>query len=83
MLKFGETAGPFGDSCKLVKFLGLSFLEGTALFEIVIIWVSGISVSVHQGFHRDDGTRTAQGVFVLDGDARPFMKPRTAAQLGL
>ena len=46
LFEFGETAGSFGNSCEPVKFFGLLFLDGAALFEIVIILVSGISVSV-------------------------------------
>ena len=65
-------ARPFGDSHQSVQFLSLSFLDGTALFKIVIIWVSGISVRVRQSFHRDDGLRTIQVVFVVNGDAGLF-----------
>ena len=70
--EFGETAGSFGNSCKPVKFLGLLFLDGTALFEIVIIRVSSIPVNVSQSFHGDDGASTAEIVFILDGDAGLF-----------
>ena len=69
LFEFRETTGSFGTSRKLVKFLGLSFLDRTALFEIVIILVLGISVSVYQSFHRDDGPSTTQIIFILDGDA--------------
>ena len=65
LFEFGETTGSFGNSCEP----GLSFLDGTGLFEIVIILVSGIPVSVHQSFHGDDGAGTAEIVLVLDGDA--------------
>ena len=58
--EFGEIAGSFRNSRKPVKFLGLLFLDGTALFEIVVIWVPSISVRVCQGFHGADGTSTAE-----------------------
>ena len=67
--EFRETAGSFRNSCKPVKFLGLLFLDGVTLFEIVIILVTGISVSVCQSFHGDNGASTAEIVLVLDGDA--------------
>ena len=67
--EFGETAGSFRNSCKPVKFLGLLFLDGVTLFEIVIILVTGISVNVCQSFHGDNGASTAEIVLVLDGDA--------------
>ena len=57
--KFGDTARSFGDSGESVKFLGQSLLDGTALFEIVVVLVSSVSVSVRQSFHRDDGACTA------------------------
>lgn len=34
LLKFGDTARTFGDAYPQVKFPGLSFLDGTGLFEI-------------------------------------------------
>ena len=52
-----------------MKFFGQSFLDGVALFEILVISVLGISVCIDQGLHGDDGTGTTQIVFVLDGDA--------------
>ena len=70
--KFGDCAGSFGDSSKLVKFLGFSFLDGASLFEVVVLLVSGISVSVRQSFHGDDGPGTTEVVLILDGDAGPF-----------
>ena len=70
--KFWETARSFGNACGSVKFLGRSFLDWVSILEIFIVSVSGISVSVRQGFHGDDGSRATQGVLVLDGDARPF-----------
>ena len=66
--EFGETAGSFGNSSKSVKFLGLLFLDGVTLFEILVVSVSGISVSVCQSFHGDEGASTAESVFILDGD---------------
>ena len=69
LFEFRDTARPLGDSRKLVKFLGLSVLSGIALFEIFVVSVLGVSVSVHQRLHRDDGTCTAQVVLVLDNDA--------------
>ena len=50
------------DSSQAVKLFGQSFVDGTSLFEIVVVLVLGISVSVCQGFYRDDGTRTTEGV---------------------
>ena len=73
--KFGKTTGSFDDSCKPVKFLGLLFLDGIALFEIVIILVSGIPVGIHQSFQR-------LSLFLMV--TRDFFaRPRTVAQLGL
>ena len=69
LLDLRNTARAFGDSSKSVKFLGHSLLDRTTLFETVIILVSGISVSVHQSFHRDDGPSTTQIIFILDRDA--------------
>ena len=42
--KFGDTARSFRNACSLVKFLGQSLLDGTALFEIVVVLVSRIAV---------------------------------------
>ena len=70
--EFGDCAGSFGDSSKLVKFLGFSFLDGAPLFEVVVLLVAGISVSICQGFHGDDGPGTTEVVLILDGDAGPF-----------
>ena len=70
--KFGDTARSFGDSSESVKFLGQSLFDGTALFEIVVVLVSSISVSVRQSFHRDDGACTSQVILIFDGDARFF-----------
>ena len=70
--EFGETAGSFGNSGKAVEFLGLLFLDGTTLFEIVIISVSGISVSVCQSFHGDEGACTAESVLIFDDDTGLF-----------
>ena len=72
LLELGDTTRAFGDSSKLVKFLGQSFLGKVALFEIVVILVSGISVGIHQGFHGDSGPGATEVVLILDGDARPF-----------
>ena len=55
-----------------MKFLGLSFLDRISILEILVISVSGISVSVCQGLHGDDGPRATQVVFVFDGDAGFF-----------
>ena len=55
-----------------MKFLGESFLDGAPLFEVVVLLVSGIPVSVRQSFHGDDGTRRTEVVFILDGDAGFF-----------
>jgi len=55
-----------------VEFFGQSLFDGSPLFEIVVILVSGISVRVYQGFHGDDSASAAEIVFVLDGHARPF-----------
>ena len=72
LLELRETARAFRDSSKLVKFLGFSFLGGVALFEIVVVLVSGIPVGICQSFHRDDGACTTEVVLILHGDARPF-----------
>ena len=69
LCEFGDCAGSFGDSSKLVKFLGESFLDGASLFEVVVLLVADISVSVCQGFHSDDGPGTTEVVLILDGDA--------------
>jgi len=55
-----------------VEFFGQSLLDGSPLFEVVVIGVSRISVRVYQGFHGDDGASAAEIVFVFDGHARPF-----------
>ena len=70
--KLWKTARSFENSCSLVKLLGFSFLDRASLFEMVVILVSGLSGDVHQGFHHDEGTSTAQVFFVLDGDAGLF-----------
>ena len=70
--KFRDTARSVRDSGESVKFLGSCFLDRTSLFEIVVVLVSCVSISVLQGFHRDDGVRTAQVIFILDGDTRFF-----------
>ena len=70
--EFGDCTGSFGDSSKLVKFLGFSFLDGASLFEVVVVLVACISVSVRQGFHGDDGPGTTEVVLILDSDAGPF-----------
>ena len=72
LLELRDTTRTFGDSSKLVKFLGQSFLGGVALFEIVVILASGIPVGIHQGFHGDNGPGATEVVLILDGDARPF-----------
>ena len=56
--KFEETARSFGNAGGSVKFFGQSFLDGITLFEILVISVLGVSVSVYQGLHGDDGSRT-------------------------
>ena len=75
LVDFVETAGSFGNASQSVKFFGQSFLDGVALFEILVISVLGISVCIDQGLHGDDGTCTAQIVFILDGDAGFFDNP--------
>ena len=75
LVEFVETAGSFGNASQSVKFFGQSFLDGVALFEILVISVLGISVGVYQSLHGDDGTCTTQIVFVLDGDAGFFDDP--------
>ena len=75
LVEFVETAGSFGYASQSVKFFGQSFLDGVALFEILVISVLGISVCIDQGLHGDDGTCTAQIVFILDGDAGFFDDP--------
>ena len=72
LLELGDTTRTIRDSSKLVKFLGQSFLGWVALFEIVVILVSGIPVGIHQGLHGDDGPDATEVVLILDGDARPF-----------
>ena len=72
LFEFVKAAGSFGNSSKSVKFFGQSFLNGEALFEILVISVLGIPVRIYQSLHRDDGTRTTQVVFILDGDAGFF-----------
>ena len=42
----GSTTRPFGDASAKVQFLGLFFLNGTALFEIFVVSVSGIPVGI-------------------------------------
>ena len=69
LLQLGKAARSFGNASQSVKFFGQSFLDGVALFEILVISVLGISVCIDQGLHGDDGTGTTQIVFVLDGDA--------------
>ena len=58
-----------------MKFFGQAFLNGVALFEILVISVLGISVRIDQSLYGDDGTCTTQIVFVLDGDAEFFDNP--------
>ena len=70
--EFEDTARPFGNSGKPVKFFGFSFLDRIALFEILVVSVLGIPVRVYQSLHRDDGTSTTQVVLVLDNDSRLF-----------
>ena len=55
-----------------MEFFGQSFLDGSSLFEIVVILVLSIHVSVYQGFHGDDSASAAEIVFVLNGHARLF-----------
>ena len=72
MFEFMDTARAFGDSCLLVKLFGFSFLDGTPLFEIVVILVSCIAVHIDQGFHRDDRPSATKIVLLPDGDAGLF-----------
>ena len=58
-----------------MKFLGLSFLDGVSILEILVISVSGISVRIRQGFHGDDSPRATEVVFVFDGNAGLFHDP--------
>ena len=58
-----------------MKFFGQAFLNGVAILEILVISVSGISACIDQSLHGDDGTCTAQIVFILDGDAGFFDDP--------
>ena len=69
LLEFRNTARAFGDSSESVKFLDQSLLDGTTLFEIVIMRISCIPVDICQCLHRDDGPSTTQIIFILDGDA--------------
>ena len=55
-----------------MKFLGFSFLDRVPLFEVVVILVSGIPVSVRQGFHGDNGSSATEVVLILDGNAGFF-----------
>ena len=75
LVEFVKTAGSFGNASQSVKFFGQSFLNRVALFEILVISVSGISARIDQSLHGDDGTCTAQIVFVFDGDAGFFDDP--------
>ena len=75
LVEFVETAGSFGNASQSVKFFSQSFLDGVSILEILVISVSGISVGVYQSLNGDDGTCTAQIVFVLDGDAGFFDDP--------
>ena len=72
LFKFVDTARSFGNSCQLVKFLGHSILDGIALFEIFVVSVLGVPVSIDQSLHRDDGTSTTEVVLVLNNDAGLF-----------
>ena len=72
LLQLGNTAGSFGNVRQSVKFFGFPLLDGASSFQIMVIWITGISVGIRQGFHGDDGPCTTQLVFVFDGDARLF-----------
>ena len=75
LVEFVKTAGSFGNARQSMKFFGQSFLNGVAILEILVISVSGISARIDQSLHGDDGTCTAQIVFVFDGDAGFFHDP--------
>ena len=75
LVEFVKTAGSFGNARQSMKFFGQSFLDGVAILEILVISVSGISARIDQSLHGDEGTCTAQIVFVLDGDAGFFDNP--------
>ena len=75
LVEFVKTAGSFGNARQSMKFFGQSFLNGVAIVEILVISVSGIPVCIDQSLHGDDGTCTAQIVFVFDGDAGFFDDP--------
>ena len=58
-----------------MKFLGLSFLDGVSILEILVISVLGISARIRQGFRGNEGPCATQVVFVFDGDAGLFHDP--------
>ena len=75
LVEFVKTAGSFGNARQSMKFFGQTFLNGVAILEILVISVSGIPACIDQSLHGDDGTRTAQIVFVFDGEAGFFDDP--------
>ena len=75
LVEFVKTAGSFGNAYQSMKFFGQAFLNGVALFEVLVISVLGIPARIDQSLHGDDGTCTAQIVFVFDGDAGFFDDP--------
>jgi len=47
-------------------------LDGTALFEVVVVWVPRVVIRFHVRFHGHDGTSATQLVVVLDDDGGLF-----------
>ena len=51
-----------------MKFLGQTFLDGTTLFEVVVVWVTRVLIRMCVSFHGHDSSSATQLVVVLDGD---------------
>ena len=69
-LEFGQPARPFGNAGLTMEVSGLSFLNGPASFQTVVLGMSTAEVAV--GFHGDDGACATQFVVVLDFHHTPL-----------
>ena len=71
LLEFGDTKRSLRAARESVKFLGLLFLDWITLFEVFVVWISGITVGIGEGFHGHDGSGTTEVVF----GSVPFNQP--------
>ena len=70
--QFSYPTGSFGDTSQSVEFLGQTFLDGTAPFEVTVVGVTGVFISIDVRLHCHDGSGATQLVVVSDGDDRLF-----------